>query len=184
MIRFKEFCTEVTRTTERATKLVNYVHKRQLDSGKIRPIDYAHGQMLNTIPKTHPDDVIPDIVHRHDNPKLAHNENPKPKRLMARLSHIKNYKSGSDAWARFSGPDSRAKLEHVPIHKIVSTQRTVSSDVVKQKIHGDFKDHFPEHPYFFHHEASDKYHQVDGNHRTNEAKFKGDKHIRGLVIKV
>jgi len=74
------------------------------------------------------------------------------------------------------------KPEHVPIHKIVSGQSTVSKDVVQQKILGKWREHEPEYPWFIHHKGI--YYLVDGNHRVNQDRLEGKTHSFGLVYHV
>lgn len=75
-----------------------------------------------------------------------------------------------------------AELEDVPLKKIYSSQDTVLSKSIIDKIHHRGKNN-PEHPWIVHDTKRDVYHLYDGNHRVAAAKLRGDSHIKARVIK-
>ena len=74
---------------------------------------------------------------------------------------------------------NRGKLQTISVKSIVSGQTHVSKDVLEKKIKGEWEVHDPEHPIVIHHKG--KHYLVDGNHRVNTARFRGETHIEARV---
>ena len=77
---------------------------------------------------------------------------------------------------------SGSKPRDVPVHTIISGQRTVSKNVVSQKVAGTWKQHDPEYPWMIQHRGV--HYLLDGNHRVAQARLKGEKHIKAMVYDV
>lgn len=79
---------------------------------------------------------------------------------------------------RLSGWDK--SYEEVPIHKIRSSQGTVSVEGVRKYVDNYGRGQYPEFSYNKH---QDIYHIQDGNHRVSAARLLGKKTVRGIVWK-
>lgn len=74
------------------------------------------------------------------------------------------------------------ELRDVPMHKLYSDQYRVDKSVVTGKINKTIKRHSSPTVRVVHHVPSDTYHVADGNHRANEAKLKGNRFLKAVVL--
>ena len=143
MLSFRRFLIEVQRTPERASKLADYITKRQ--------------------------ETTPDYSDTKD-PNYDKKYSKQMKNPIERHPH-EDYEADIEETGHRIDPEK--KTEMVPINKIVSPQKHVSVERVKEKINNKPKNQKP---------GTSILHNgvhilTDGNHSLAAAKLRGDTHF-------
>lgn len=91
---------------------------------------------------------------------------PSWKRKSHNLTHY-------DEWTYL---EKHGKTKNVPIKSIVTRQDHINPVSLKKKLTGKDEHNDPEIPYAYHHDGT--HYLIDGNHRVNAARLKGETHIK------